>query len=98
VITSRRGKLSILVDDWVMTSKALRPLPVAHRPLSEEGRVRQRYVDLILREQARKTVRARSTVARSLRDSRRERGYLEVELPYCSCRTGPRGWANCYAQ
>jgi lysyl-tRNA synthetase class 2 len=81
VITSRRGELSILADDWMMTAKALRPLPVAHRPLSEEARVRQRYVDLIVREQARKTVRARSTVVRSLRDSLHERGYLEVETP-----------------
>ena len=37
-----------------MTAKALRPLPVAHKPLSEEARVRQRYVDLIVRPQARR--------------------------------------------
>ena len=53
VITSRRGELSVLADSWTMTAKALRPLPVAHKPLSEETRVRQRYVDLIVRPQAR---------------------------------------------
>jgi lysyl-tRNA synthetase class 2 len=81
VITSRRGELSVLADSWAMTAKALRPLPVAHKPLSEESRVRQRYVDLIVRPQARQTVRARAGVMRSLRDSLHERGYLEVETP-----------------
>ena len=81
VITSRRGELSVLADSWAMTAKALRPLPVAHKPLSEESRVRQRYVDLIVRPQARQTVRARATVVRSLRDSLHDRGYLEVETP-----------------
>jgi lysyl-tRNA synthetase class 2 len=81
VITSRRGELSVLADSWAMTAKALRPLPVAHRPLSEEARVRQRYVDLIVRPGARDMVRTRSTVVRSLRESLYRRNYLEVETP-----------------
>src|SRR5690349_17093765 len=81
VITSRRGELSVLAASWTMTAKALRPLPVAHRPLSEETRVRQRYVDLIVRPQARETVRTRATVVRSLRESLHERDFLEVETP-----------------
>jgi lysyl-tRNA synthetase class 2 len=81
VITSRRGELSVLADSWTMTAKALRPLPVAHRPLSEETRVRQRYVDLIVRPQAREIVRTRATVVRSLRESLHQRNYLEVETP-----------------
>jgi lysyl-tRNA synthetase, class II len=81
VITSRRGELSVLADSWVMTAKALRPLPVAHRPLSEETRVRQRYVDLITRPEARQMVRNRAAVVRSLRNSLHERGYVEVETP-----------------
>jgi len=81
VITSRRGELSVLADTWAMTAKALRPLPVAHRPLSEEARVRQRYVDLIVRPQARDTVRTRASVVRSLRDSLHSRDFLEVETP-----------------
>jgi len=81
VITSRRGELSVLASDWVMTAKALRPLPVSHKPLSEESRVRQRYVDLIMRDQARATVRKRAAVVRSLRDSLHGRGYLEAETP-----------------
>ncbi|MEU7903269.1 lysine--tRNA ligase [Actinoplanes sp. NPDC049118] len=81
VITSRRGELSVLADSWTMTAKALRPLPVAHRPLGEETRVRQRYVDLIVRPQAREIVRARATTVRSLRESLYGRNYLEVETP-----------------
>jgi len=46
--TSRRGELSIFADRWQLTAKALRPLPVAHKPMSEELRVRRRYVDLIV--------------------------------------------------
>jgi len=40
VITSKRGELSVMADAWHMAAKALRPLPVAHKPLSEETRVR----------------------------------------------------------
>ncbi|MEV4197327.1 lysine--tRNA ligase [Micromonospora globbae] len=81
VITSRRGELSVLVEEWAITAKALRPLPVAHKPLSEEARVRQRYVDLIVRPQARQMVRTRAATVRSLRDSLHDRGFIEVETP-----------------
>lgn len=81
VITSKRGELSVLADEWRMTAKALRPLPIAHKELSEETRVRQRYVDLLLRPRADDTVRMRSGVVRSLRDSLHARGFVEVETP-----------------
>ncbi|WP_410814630.1 lysine--tRNA ligase [Micromonospora sp. 067-2] len=81
VITSRRGELSVLAGRWEMTAKALRPLPVAHKPLSEEARVRQRYVDLIVRPQARQMVRTRAAAVRSLRDSLHGQGFIEVETP-----------------
>jgi len=81
VITSKRGELSVLADAWRITAKALRPLPVAHKPLSEETRVRQRYVDLIVRPEAREMVHTRAEVTRSLRETLHGRGYLEVETP-----------------
>jgi lysyl-tRNA synthetase class 2 len=81
VITSKRGELSVLADSWRITAKALRPLPVAHKPLSEETRVRQRYVDLIVRPEAREMVRTRAAVIRSLRETLHAQGYLEVETP-----------------
>ncbi|MDR1449350.1 MAG: lysine--tRNA ligase [Propionibacteriaceae bacterium] len=81
VIASRRGELSVLADSWAMASKALRPLPVLHKELSEETRVRQRYVDLVVRPEARDMVRARSAVLAALRGQLADEGFLEVETP-----------------
>ncbi|MPZ28921.1 MAG: lysine--tRNA ligase [Micromonosporaceae bacterium] len=81
VVTSRRGELSVLADEWTMVGKALRPLPVAHRPISDQARVRQRYLDLIMRPEARRIALARPAVVRSLRDTLHERGFVEVETP-----------------
>src|SRR6185437_1820103 len=81
VISSRRGELSVLVDSWQIISKALRPLPVAHREMSEESRVRQRYVDLIVRPEARTIARQRVKVVRAVRSALERRGFLEVETP-----------------
>ena len=81
VISSRRGELSVLADSWRMTAKALRPLPVAHKPMSEETRVRQRYVDLIVRPDARRMVLMRAQVLASIRSTLHQRGFIEVETP-----------------
>ncbi|MEU0495125.1 lysine--tRNA ligase [Mycobacterium sp. NPDC006124] len=81
VISSRRGELSVLADAWQIVSKALRPLPVAHKELSEETRVRQRYVDLIVRPEARTIARQRIAVVRAVRSAYERRGFLEVETP-----------------
>ncbi|OBJ70609.1 lysine--tRNA ligase [Mycobacterium sp. 1274756.6] len=81
VISSRRGELSVLGDTWQMAAKALRPLPVAHKEMSDESRVRQRYVDLIVRPEARTVARQRIAVVRALRNALERRGFLEVETP-----------------
>lgn len=81
VISSRRGELSVLADSWRIAAKALRPLPVAHKEMSEESRVRQRYVDLIVRPQARSVARQRIAVIRAIRNALERRGFLEVETP-----------------
>lgn len=81
VISSRRGELSVLADSWQIISKALRPLPVAHKEMSEESRVRQRYVDLIVRPEARSIARQRIAVVRAVRSALERRGFLEVETP-----------------
>ena len=88
VITSRRGELSVLVEQWRLTAKALRPLPVAHKPMSEEARVRQRYVDLIVRPEARRMVEARATVVRTIRSEFHRRGFVEVETPMLQVQHG----------
>jgi lysyl-tRNA synthetase class 2 len=81
VINSRRGELSVLADSWQMAAKSLRPLPVAHKEMTEESRVRQRYVDLIVRPQAREVARQRIAVIRALRNALERRGFSEVETP-----------------
>lgn len=88
VITSKRGELSVLADEWRMATKALRPLPVAHKPLSEETRVRQRYVDLIVRPEAREMARMRVLAEASVRRSLADRGFLEIETPLLQTQQG----------
>ncbi len=90
VVTSRTGELSVLASSWTFTAKCLHPLPSAVTParrgsgrgaLSDESRVRQRYVDLIVNDESRRMLRMRCDVITALRDTLRERGFLEVETP-----------------
>lgn len=81
VIASRRGELSVMATSWNMASKSLRPLPVAHKDMSEDSRVRRRYADLIMRPAARRNALTRIAVIRELRNALERRGFLEVETP-----------------
>jgi lysyl-tRNA synthetase class 2 len=81
VISSKRGELSVMATRWEMASKALRPLPVLHKDLSEESRVRQRYADLIVRQESRDMVRTKATALTAVRGVLEAQGYLEVETP-----------------
>jgi lysyl-tRNA synthetase class 2 len=88
VITSRRGELSVQAHSWSMAAKTLRPLPNEHRPLSEEARVRLRYVDMVVNPTSREMVRTKATVLKSLRTTLDERGFLEVETPILQLTNG----------
>ncbi|HET7357285.1 MAG TPA: lysine--tRNA ligase [Nocardioidaceae bacterium] len=88
VVTSRRGELSVQATSWTMAAKTLRPLPNEHRPLSDEARVRLRYVDMIVRPEAREMVRTKAAVLRSLRSTLDGRGYVEVETPILQLTNG----------
>jgi lysyl-tRNA synthetase, class II len=82
VVTSRRGELSVMAERWQITSKCLRPLPEKHIGLTDpEARVRRRYVDLIVNDEARKMAYIRSATVRAVRDFWHNEGYLEVETP-----------------
>lgn len=81
IISSKRGELSVMAAEWRMASKALRPLPALHKDLSDEARVRRRYVDLIARDDARSMVRQRSAITRAVRDTLYDQDFLEVETP-----------------
>lgn len=88
IISSRRGELSIMVSEWQIAAKAILPLPNLHSELNEETRVRQRYLDLIVRDQARETARARSIVMKSLRQTFEDEAFLEVETPMLQVQPG----------
>ena len=82
VATSKRGELSIMAASFVMTSKCLVPLPDKHHGLNDpEARVRQRYVDLIVRKESRDILAQRSKMVRAIREYMWDLDYLEVETP-----------------
>jgi len=79
---SRNGTRSVLVRDWRMLGKCLRPLPDKHKGLIDpEARVRARCVDLAVNPAARDLIRARSAILRSIRETLFGKGFLEVETP-----------------
>jgi lysyl-tRNA synthetase class 2 len=88
VISSRRGELSIMVAEWRIASKAVLPLPNLHSELSEESRVRSRFLDLIVRDRARETVLARAKVNASLRQTFSTHDFVEVETPMLQVQHG----------
>jgi lysyl-tRNA synthetase class 2 len=79
---SGKGDLYIYIDSAQLLTKSLRPLPDKwHGLADQEMRYRQRYVDLIVNEQARKVFRTRSLVIDAIRDYLTDRDFLEVETP-----------------
>ena len=82
IVTTRKGELSVRVSSFTLLAKALRPLPDKwHGMVDVEQRSRQRYVDLIVNEEAQRVARARAAVVAELRAQFSQRGYLEVETP-----------------
>jgi len=77
-----RGELSVRVNTLTVLSKSLAPLPEKYHGLTDvEVRYRQRYLDLVMNETTRNTLRTRSQLIACLRRLLDERGYLEVETP-----------------
>lgn len=87
-ISSRRGELSIMVSQWQIAAKAVLPLPNMYSELGEETRVRSRFLDLIVRDQARNTVLARAKVNASLRETFAGHDFVEVETPMLQVQHG----------
>ena len=84
-IRTRRGELSILVREFKLLSKALRPLPEKWHGLKDtEIRYRQRYVDLIANPDIRDTFRKRAKIISAIRDVLEKHGTIEVETPILS--------------
>jgi len=82
LMKTKTGELSVKVTSLRLLTKSLRPLPDKfHGMADQEQKYRQRYVDLITDEQARKRFVARSKAVSGLREFMVSHGFLEVETP-----------------
>lgn len=79
---TKTGELSVMVDEIRLLTKALRPFPEKFHGLADqETRYRQRYLDLVMNEETRRTFRVRHAAIIFLRRFLTERGFVEVETP-----------------
>src|SRR3954464_2713087 len=82
VFKTRRGELSVKLDDWTLLAKSLRPPPEKWHGLSDtETRFRQRELDLIANEDSRDVFIARAKVVSAIRRFLDDEGFIEVETP-----------------
>ena len=82
ICKSQKGELSIKVNDFVLLSKCLKPLPDLHYGLVDvEERFRKRHLDLIINQQNRKILIQRFQIINSIREFLNQRGFIEVETP-----------------
>jgi lysyl-tRNA synthetase, class II len=82
VMRTRKGELSVQAQELTFLSKALLPPPEKWHGLSDvEARYRQRYVDLMISPEVRRTFVARSAIVGEIRRFLDARGYVEVETP-----------------
>lgn len=79
---TKTNELTIEVDDFVILSKSLRPLPEKWHGLRDiETRYRQRYLDLIVNPQVKEIFEKRSSIIKAIRDFLESHGFIEVETP-----------------
>jgi len=82
VVMTRRGELSVKVAETTLLAECKRPMPDNWHGMTDvESRYRQRYLDLLLNEDARASVEARTAANAAIRSFLSERGFLEVETP-----------------
>ena len=82
VMTTKKGELSIRVEEITLLQKSLRPLPDKWHGLADvEQRSRRRYVDLMVNEDARRVALTRARIVSELRNQFERRGFVEVETP-----------------
>jgi lysyl-tRNA synthetase class 2 len=82
VVKTKRGELSVKPSSWVLLAEARRPFPDKWHGIADvDTRFRQRYVDLWVTDEARRTLTARSRVLSLTRRWLEDRGFIEVETP-----------------
>ena len=89
VFKTRMGEISVHCDSFLLLAKSLRPLPEKYHGLTnQELKYRQRYVDLIMNPETRRTFEIRSAFIRHVRKFLDDRGYFEVETPVLNTISG----------
>ena len=89
VFKTKRGELTVRVEDFELLSKSLRPLPEKFHGLKDvEIRYRQRYLDLIVNPEVRDTFLKRTEIIKSMRKYLDDRNFVEVETPILSTIAG----------
>lgn len=89
VFKTKTGETSIHVTEMTLLSKSLQPLPEKWHGLKDTDlRYRQRYVDLIVNPDVKKTFMLRSLINKEIRAFLDNRGYLEVETPVLNTISG----------
>lgn len=79
---TKTDELTIKVTKLRLLTKSLRPLPDKfHGLANQETKYRQRYVDLIMSEETRRTFKARTAAMSSIRNFMNSHGFMEVETP-----------------
>jgi lysyl-tRNA synthetase class 2 len=79
---TKRGEITLRVQDWQLLAKSLRPLPEKWHGLQDpEKRYRQRYLDLIANDEVREVFEQRTRIVRGMRLFLDQRGFVEVETP-----------------
>lgn len=82
VFRTRKGEVTVEVDEYKYLAKALRPLPEKWHGLKDvELRYRQRYVDLIVNREVKETFINRSRIIQTMREILHRWGFLEMETP-----------------
>ena len=89
VFKTQRGEITVIVNEFDLLAKSLRPLPEKFHGLKDvDLRYRQRYLDLIVNPEVAETFRRRTKIIRSVRRTLDEAGYLEVETPVLATLAG----------
>lgn len=89
VFKTQRGEITVIVNDFDLLAKSLRPLPEKFHGLKDvDLRYRQRYLDLIVNPEVAETFRRRTKIIQSVRRTLDEAGYLEVETPVLATLAG----------
>lgn len=86
---TQKGEPSLLVKEWTLLTKAVRPLPDKFHGISdEELRLRKRYLDLIVNPELKDMFKRKSRFWNSMREFLMREGFLEVETPVLETTTG----------